>query len=286
MISTPDLEQKSIRTAHVMSAADRAESRTDPILVFLHGFDSNMLEFRYMLEIMDKAPVEAHFVDILGWGLTERPRTSSLSYGPLSKRNHLRAFVDHIVGKSGAQKHRPVVLVGASIGGAVAIDFVLDGNRQVEGLVLIDAQAFTDKKKSLASSIRLFAELGAEVLRSKWLRKLAVELAYHSPSFKTDDVLRIGGLHCFEDGWKDATVDFIQGEGYCLKDRVQEVQVPTLVVWGEHDRVLPKRDAQAFQNNLRNSRLKYIQDSGHSPHIEKPDDVSEEILTFLRTFAD
>lgn len=271
------LPQRRIGTAHVTSPAAAAAPDAVPVL-FMHGFDSNSLEFRYMLPLLDEEDaVDAHFLDVLGWGLTEKPNADGFSYGPDAKREHLRAYLEQVVGD------QPVVLVGASVGGAVAIDFALNYPQRVRGLALLAPQAFTDKPASpLMQKFPILASMGADVLRSNWLRNQAVQLAYHSEKLKCRDTLRIGGLHCRSDGWKEAAVNFIIGEGYCLSDKVQYLNCPTLVLWGENDRVLPKGDSQKCLDTIHNCKLEIVKDSGHSPHIEKPSQVTRHILDFLR----
>ena len=269
---TTNLYQSVINTSHVRTTSKHSEK---PALLFLHGFDSNLLEYRYMLPMVDDVPYDVHFLDILGWGFTERPISPSFSYSPPSKREHLRAFIEQVV------KQKEIVLVGASLGAAVAIDFALEYPDLVRALVLVDGQAFTDKPKSMIMQLPGLAALGVQVLRSRWLRSLAVQLSYESKELKCENTLRIGGLHCEGEGWQEAALDFVKQEGYCLSKRVGEIQCPVQVLWGENDRVLPKGDAQQFVDVISNCQLEYIRESGHCPHIEKPSDVTQAILKFV-----
>ncbi|KAI0561273.1 hydrolase/acyltransferase [Gracilaria domingensis] len=270
------LPKQTIYTSHVSVSSSLPS--TSAKLVFLHGFDSNMLEYRFLLPLIEQANVQAHFIDVLGWGLTECPTLSEFSYGPRAKREHLRAFIDQEVGGG------PLILIGASLGGAIAIDFALSFPDLVQGMVLLSPQAFVDKPSSPVMSIGGLASMGAEVLRSRWLRRMAGEMSYENPDLrKSEEVLKIGGLHCQRPGWKEAAVDFIKGEGYCLSSRVREVTCPTLVMWGEQDRVLPKKNAKRFVEEMANCRLKYVENCGHCPHIEKPSLVTDNILEFARS---
>lgn len=281
-VRTP-LSHPVVHTSHVVvpsQSSSTSSSKPPPALLFLHGFDSNLLEYRFILPLMRLANVDAHYIDLLGWGLTERPVSSTFHYGPTERRLHLRSYIDRFL-----HPDQSVFIIGASIGGAVAVDYALDAERQVDGLVLINAQIFADRPKSSLSNFPGVASLGAKVLRSDWLRRIAIDMSYHSPQFKQDDVLRIGGLHCRQPGWTEATEDMLRNEGYCLKQRVDQIQTPTLALWGQHDRVLPKQDASLFQQTIRNCRFQYIQESGHSPHIENPTVVADAILEFVDLIA-
>lgn len=148
----------------------------------------------------------------------------------------------------------------------MALDYALEYPNRVKGLLLVDAQVYTDRPK--APIPRIVAELGAEVLRSAWLRRLAVGMSYEKEHFRNEEVLRIGGAHCKMDGWKDASVGFIMGEGYCLSKRVKEVNEKSLVIWGERDRVLPQKDRARFSED--GFPVLTAAGCGHSPHIEDP----------------
>lgn len=103
-----------------------------PPLVLLHGFDSSCLEFRRLLPLLEEASIEAHAVDLVGWGFTDASNAPDV--GPSQKREHLKAFwKEHLGG-------RPIALMGCSLGGAVAIDFALNFPEAVEKLILVDAQ--------------------------------------------------------------------------------------------------------------------------------------------------
>ncbi len=66
-----------------------------------------------------------------------------------------------------------------------------------------------------------------------------------------------------------------------LKSRLHRVRMPTLLVWGEHDGVIPPRTARDFQASLPHARLAEIRGAAHLPQIERPDELSEVIADFL-----
>uniref|UniRef100_A0A453B5A5 AB hydrolase-1 domain-containing protein n=1 Tax=Aegilops tauschii subsp. strangulata TaxID=200361 RepID=A0A453B5A5_AEGTS len=94
----------------------KQQQSADPV-VLLHGFDSSCLEWRYTYPLLEDAGLETWAVDILGWGF------SNLETRPpcdiVSKREHLYQFWRSYI-------KRPMVLVGPSLGAAVAIDFAVN----------------------------------------------------------------------------------------------------------------------------------------------------------------
>jgi pimeloyl-ACP methyl ester carboxylesterase len=62
---------------------------------------------------------------------------------------------------------------------------------------------------------------------------------------------------------------------------LHQVNVPTLIVWGKKDRVLPPAHAHKHYRELPNARLEWIDTAGHLPHEEEPEAVNELVKSFL-----
>ncbi|KAK4598765.1 hypothetical protein RGQ29_015995 [Quercus rubra] len=90
------------------------QSKTSPV-VLLHGFDSPCLEWRYTYPLLEEAGLETWAVDILGWGFSDLERLPPCNVA--SKREHFYQLWKSLI-------TRPMILVGTSLGAAVAIDFV------------------------------------------------------------------------------------------------------------------------------------------------------------------
>lgn len=70
-----------------------------------------------------------------------------------------------------------------------------------------------------------------------------------------------------------------------LKERVRFVETPTLVVWGEQDKVLGVEHAREWQRRLRHAKVALIQGAGHFPHVEQPKTCSSTLMKFLHTLS-
>ncbi|RZC58508.1 hypothetical protein C5167_005806 [Papaver somniferum] len=118
-------------------------------LVLLHGFDSYCLEWRYTYPVLEEAGMETWAVDILGWGF------SDLSILPpcdvTAKREHLFQLWKSYI-------RRPMVLVGPSLGAAVAIDFALNHPEAIKKEILI-IWGVNDQIVSNKLAMRLNTEL-------------------------------------------------------------------------------------------------------------------------------
>lgn len=242
--------------------------------VFLHGFDSSCLEWRYAYPLIEAAGVESWAVDLLGWGFTTGEGVTSFSVA--AKREHLYEFWRTYI-------QRPMVLVGASLGAAAAIDFAVLYPESVSSLVLIDASVYAEGTGNMAKFPKFLAYAGVSLLKSTPLRSYANLLAFHSISTaRIIDSMNVGRLHCLLPHWEEATIDFMRSGGYKVATRVKEVQKKTLVIWGENDKIVSKEYAQRLQNDIQESKLRYISECGHIPHVEKPDIVATIIIEFLK----
>ena len=218
-----------------------------------------------------------YFLSFVGWGFSECgfAENPEIELGPPQKRAHLRAFIESVVA-------RPVVLLGTSLGGTVAIDFVLNNKELVEKLILVDAQGFIDGIGPLASMPRFLSVLGVQILRSVPLRQMANKMAYHDKEkYSTEDAMKIGRLHTHLPGWTSANVAFMRSGGYAVSTRLNDVTVPTLVVWGRQDEILSPEYAQKFIDALPDARLVWVEECGHVPALEQPRALLRAVSEFV-----
>jgi pimeloyl-ACP methyl ester carboxylesterase len=251
-----------------------------PAFILLHGFDSSLLEFRRFQPLLATLG-DAYAVDLAGWGFSDCGFAGNpqQELGPPQKRAHLRSFVEQVVG-------RPVVLLGASLGGAVAVDFALEHPELVKKLVLVDAQGFIDGIGPMASMPRALSVLGVQVLRTVALRQMANKMAYADKQrYATDDAMRVGRLHTHMPGWTDANVAFMRSGGYSLSQRLKDVACPALVVWGRQDEILSTDYAQRFLDVLPDARLVWVEECGHVPALEQPQRLLDAVAEFVGVAA-
>ncbi|PIA63084.1 hypothetical protein AQUCO_00200838v1 [Aquilegia coerulea] len=223
----------------IMSSCVRPliHNETNPV-VLLHGFDSSCLEWRCTYPLLEEAGLEIWALDVLGWGFSCLERLPLCDVA--SKREHLYQFWrSHI--------KKPMILVGPSLGAAVAIDFAFNHPEAVEKLVLIGASVYSEGTGNLAKLPRTVAYAGVSLLRSTPLRLLANFLAFDGISFRTRlDWTKVGRLHCLLPWWKDATVNFMISGGYNVSNQIKKVRQETLIIWGENDQIISSELAEVL----------------------------------------
>ena len=248
-------------------------------LILLHGFDSSCLEYRRLGSKLATRGVDTYAVDLLGWGFTQLEGVASFSAA--SKVEALESFAKTVLNGT------PFAVAGASLGGASAIELASANPGLCAALILIDAQGFVDGVGPMAALPKPIAQLGVQVLKSIPLRQSANKMSYFDPAtFATNDAMRIGRLHCTREGWSDALVSFMLSGGFSPSQKVSKIEAPSLVVWGRQDGILNGNEfANKFVETLPRAQLRWIEECGHVPHLEKPDETADVIAEFLTSNA-
>jgi pimeloyl-ACP methyl ester carboxylesterase len=263
-ITTP-LSPQPIATTYV-----RQGSGGTPILL-LHGFDSSVFEFRRLLPLL-AAENETWIVDLLGFGFTER--LAGIPFSPAAIKTHLYYFWKTLI-------NEPVILVGASMGGAAAIDFTLEYPQSVKKLVLLDSAGYTAPPNMGKLMFPPFSNLATAFLSNPKVRKRISVNAYFDKSFASLDAQLCAALHLKSKDWNQALIAFTKSGGYSsFGEKLSEIKQPTLILWGECDRILGTGDAYKFKEAIAHSRLIWLENCGHVPHLEQPQMTAKHILEF------
>ncbi|MBS0015602.1 MAG: alpha/beta hydrolase [Arthrospira sp. SH-MAG29] len=243
-----------------------------PPILLLHGFDSSVLEFRRLLPLLANT-TETWAVDLFGFGFTQR--SPYLTVNPPHILAHLYAFWQSTI-------NQPVILVGASMGGATAIDFTLNHPHAVQSLVLIDSAGIN--KGPIAGKFLFppFDYLATEFLRQPKVRQSISENAYFDKSLASRDAQLCAAWHLQSPLWNRGLIEFTKSGGYgAFGDRLNTIQQPTLILWGKNDKILGTKDAHKFRTAIPNSQLIWIDKCGHVPHLEQPQITAHQILEFV-----
>ncbi len=243
-------------------------------IILVHGFDSSCLEYRRLGPKLAALGIDTYAVDLLGWGYSQLEDVNTFS--AQAKVDALSGFWE-VIGQG-----KPVCVAGASLGGAAAIEFAAERPDVVKGCVFIDAQGFIDGTGPMAMLPKFLAEAGVQILKSVPLRNSANQMSYYDKEkFATEDALKVGRLHCLQDGWSDALVSFMLSGGFSPSKKVPLIESPSLILWGRQDNILEIEFAQKFVDTLPSAELKWVEECGHVPHLEQPEVAAEEIANFL-----
>eukprot|EP00892_Ulva_mutabilis_P007562 jgi/Ulvmu1/5178/UM021_0195.1 len=249
-------------------------------IMLLHGFDSNALEFRNIYPYLSQE-TDTYAIDLIGSGFTDMSFYSDdedLPLGPDQIREQLYQFWKAKIGQ-------PVVIMGASLGGTVALDFAATYPEAVSAVVLVAAQGYIDGIGPASKVPRFLTSWGVKFLGSYPLRRSATGLGFvDKQKFSTEDAVRIGRLHTYDVGWEAAKLAFISSGGYkSISKQARKLDKPALLLWGREDEILDPKYFDMFMEDLENVTGHLLDGCGHFMVIEKPQECADLILDFVRT---
>ncbi len=248
-----------------------------PAIIFVHGWDGS---WQNWLENMPFFAREHRVVgiDLPGFGF------SPLPHEQISMTGYART-VDGVLD---ALEIDSAVVVGNSMGGFIAAETALRHADRVERLVLVSPAGIEIERQ------RRQPELTALRL----LQYGAIWLGAQSESAARRRRLRHFTLGVVTTHPEDIPVDFafeqLQGQGkkghipafeamlaYSFRDRLPAISCPTLVVWGDRDRIIPVRDADEFARLIPRARKLIYEGRGHCAMFEVPERFNADVDVFL-----
>jgi pimeloyl-ACP methyl ester carboxylesterase len=276
MASAPLLERVPLE----LPVDVRRAGAGDP-LVLLHGFGASRFTWRRWPARLAETHT-LYLVDARGCGDASKER--GLAYGTA-------AIADDVVAMIRSLDLRRVTLIGHSLGGAVALLTILrlidlgEGDR-VSGLVSVAGvgypQTLPKAMKQLANPLvgRLF-----NLISSRWIVRRILRMILADPSIITQEMI---------DGYaaplrsRDTRRALFASVRELVPENVDElvrryssVPVPTLLIWGDRDGVVPLSVGKRLARDLPNARLEVLQLCGHLPPEEKPEETLALVTEFL-----
>lgn len=167
-----------------------------------------------------------------------------------------------------------VVLVGHSMGGAVAQRYALRYPESIEGIVLIGTGARLKVRPEFLNAL----EAGTQHSPA-WLKGF-VEPLYRrvASELKTRVIEKV-----VEVGARVQLNDFRCCDSFDIMDEVRQIEIPTLVICGAEDDMTPVKYSQYLADKINGARLVIIEGSTHLAFMEKPEEVNQAIEEFLRS---
>lgn len=253
-----------------------AIGRSDhPPVLLLHGWGASAYTFRHLAPALAAAGFRAIVPDMRGHGLSDKPRGAQ-AYRTAVMLDDVRDVM-RVLGLT-----TPLPVVGQSMGGALALRLALAG--EVSRLVLINPAGLTHVRLAeLAAKVSpRFLDYFAKRLTPRWLIEALLRACYGDPTrVMPNDVDEYWAPTQFP-GFARATRALLCNFDWSPVDeqRLRAMGVPSLLVTGERDRVIPGTGAAAGKLG-RVERLA-LPDGGHVVHEECPDEVNPTIVRFVR----
>jgi pimeloyl-ACP methyl ester carboxylesterase len=266
--------------------------RGSPVL-FIHGLGSSgYMEWRFNLE----AAAHRHRVfapDLPGFGRSEKPRAR---YGiPYFTR-----FIERYMEERGL---RSAAVVGASLGGRIALELALENPRLVRKLVLVNALGLGRPNVHVSYGLVTIPRLGEALMNvargalrwapSRTIRRVAARYVGASSDLtRTMDDAYLDNLRELyaAEGYHNAylatlrslvTPKAVFGGEHDMTTRLNELRVPVQLIWGADDPLFPVAHAARAHSLIERSRLTVIEGAGHTPQAERPEEFNRVLHNFL-----
>jgi pimeloyl-ACP methyl ester carboxylesterase len=249
-----------------------------PVIVLLHGLGTSAkVDWGACIPELS-AHHRVLAPDLLGFGASDKP---IIDYG-------IQTWVDFLGEFLRVEKVRDFTLAGESLGGWIAAQYTIQALSGLPSvgpsfalpkpakLVLVDAAGHKHQAESIGNGAPGISLAGSKALLSA---------IFVDPSRSTDEAVRaqFAGSMSKGDGW---TIHSLFTNRYlvaeCVDDKLSQITIPTLVVWGGIDHLVPLEDGKDYAGRISGAKLVVIPNSGHAPGIEKP----QEVLAALEPFLD
>ncbi len=240
------------------------EAGKGPAVILLHGLGANA-----GMWVANIGPLSAHYhviaLDQIGFGHSDKPL---IDY-------KIVTFVDFLYGFMQTQKIAKATLVGNSLGGWIALDFALQHPEMVDKLVLVDAAGLSFE--SAPPTVNLNPASIDDT-------KKVLGVVFYNQAMVTD----LAAAAVFARHLKDNDGYTIRRilDGFTTTNQLEDtklasVHVPTLVVWGANDALLPLSMGERLHAGIGGSKLIAIKECGHVPELERPEEFDRALLDFL-----
>ena len=252
-------------------------------VVFIHGFGASVYSWRKTLAPVLAAGYRVIAIDNRGFGFSDKPAPTSRGSGG-EKVYTNAAYARLVVALLDSLNLPSAVLVGHSMGGAIAAEVALAYPARVRGLVLIDAAGFGVRWPGVLTVGRWPGAGGvAAALRGRWITERMLRSTYGDPSKVTAEDVDQYYAPVAEPGYSRALRGVLREFRFdTLVGRLGAVAAPTLVIWGAADRWIPVGDGSRLATELPRGAFIVLPRIGHAAAEEDPDDVNGLLITFLK----
>ena len=256
------------------------EEGTGPPLLLIHGFGASTFTWRRVAPELARTN-RVILVDLKGFGQSDKPFDERYSV-----YDQAELLAQLIVEKD----LRDLTLVGHSFGGGIALLLALEANSRLQGriarLVLLDSIAYPQNIPVFFRMLDMpvVSQLGIRMVPPSVQTRVALKIAYFDDSKITSEEIEAYAAPLKTAAGKHAIIhsarQMVPEDIETLSERYKTIELPTLIMWCDHDRIVPLEVGLKLRRTLPNSTLKLVEDCGHMPQEEQP----ESTLRLLRDF--
>ena len=258
------------------------EAGTGEPVFLLHGMGDCAIGWRGQLETLAEAGFRAIAWDMAGAGLSDKPLDRDVSIPAM------RALFDTFRERLGVGR---AVLVGSSYGGAIALLQARLLPETVRALVLMDPACYADPEVTDHARLfqsRWFTDLVYPLIPAGWLARMGLRQCVGAVDALPEGLLEEYEAEARRPGVKEFFVrleqQVVPADPRAFEEGHREIRAPTLILWGRNDRLLPLRHGERLAREIPGAEI-VVLDTGHIPHLERPEETNRILLAFLRSLG-
>lgn len=273
-MSVNGLNQSYIRVANINLYCEYLLNDKPPILL-IHGFASSTYTFRRIIPLLQKQ-FSVIAIDLPGFGKSEKSTSFVYSF-----QNYAKLMIECIQQFGISNTY----IVAHSMGGQIALNMAIIAPEKINKLILLCSSGYLKRAQKLlicSSYLPFFEKFVYYYVGRKDVRDY-LKNVFFNQALINDELINEFARPLTEQGFYKALIRLLRHrEGDLLPQQLQGIQIPTLLIWGEEDRVVPIQVGQRLVRDLPDAQLITYEKTGHLITEEKPEHVFENILMHTR----
>ena len=263
-----DLDRKDIQLANGLDYVYLEGGEGEPLML-LHGFGADKDIFTPVASYLT-THYRVIIPDLIGFGESAHPMDAD--YSPPEQARRLRAFAD-------ALGLTNLHLGGSSMGGHIAMTYAALYPEEVKSLWLLDPGGVWSAPKTAAiEAIDSTGENPLLIRKEEDMENL-FKLAASDPPFIPGPIINVMARKRIQNYALEQRI-FQEIKADTVEQRVTGLTTPTLIVWGSEDKIISVEAAKILSNLMPNSQVIIMQNIGHAPMFENPEQAAQDYLGF------
>ncbi len=237
-------------------------------LVFIHGLGASAERWEQVVPHFSKN-FTVYVPDLIGFGLSDKP---NVDYTTEFFSNFVKSFLASL----GLEKS---TVIGSSLGGQIAVEYVTKNQQYVDKLVLV-SPAGAMKQSTPALDAYVMAALYPDPSTAKNAFEMMTGDNKQIPDGTVDEFVQRMRMPNAKFAFMSTLLGLKNAPE--ISTMLELIYVPTLIVWGSLDPVIPVKYAEYFVKKIRDCRFYQMENCGHTPYVENPSEFSKIVLDFLK----
>lgn len=279
-----------------MAYSEAGDPDAGPHILLVHGLFDHRGTWSYLIPHLAAAGFHVIALDLIGFGGSSRPLLTDL---PVDERYSIDTQVGFLRTFITAVGFDDFVLMGNSFGGSVVLRALCTPWPQAPRIRALILESAVGRPQTVPPYIELLAGAAGRLLLhpwiwtlvlatggARWLTQRTLRRAFHDPEkIPPDlldaavDVLRVPNtLYAYRESARNLVPQDINS----FPDRFREIDIPTLILWGREDCIVPPIFGLLFEEEIANSTLHVFDECGHAPHLELPVETAVVIRDWMR----